>query len=325
MTERKIRKTHWIAACAAVAALYAAGAALAVTSSEHGNPIRSWTSTAGVRVPLLAAALRPKYPYSVVAGGVYSPAELDQAIRKDALVREHFAGFNVKQSHLVRLTEDHYGYISYRLNNQVFWTRRRLRLPKGEVLLTDGSHYARCRCANRISETVQLKLANVEPLEALLERPSITLDNLPEFDFAEPPELADTPVLPLQLDLLRQFDPDSLQDSSDARIKLKNPKPQTHSRLWMAALPLAAVPFLIPHHHTGSTPSNSLVPNGNGNPNTDPNPPVIPPLSPVPEPAELCAILIAIAGLMGAKTIAVLRRRARVTKGGNPLPPSLEL
>src|SRR5215467_132697 len=34
-----------------------------------------------------------------------------------------------------------------------YWTRRPMRIPNGEVLLTDGRLYARARCGNRISET----------------------------------------------------------------------------------------------------------------------------------------------------------------------------
>ncbi|MBV8451644.1 MAG: hypothetical protein JOZ29_05150, partial [Deltaproteobacteria bacterium] len=254
-------------------------------------------------------------------------------MRKDPTVRAHYAGFNVKQSRLVRLTEDHYSYVSYRLKNQIFWTRKRLKLPKGEALLTDGKKYVRCRCGNQISDSPQPVTSEVEPLETLLSRPSITLDNLEDFDFSEAPQVADIRPLPLELDLVRQFDAESLQDpGSDARIKLKNPTPQHSSRAWLAALPLGALPFLALNHKHSTPAGNSLVtpnnsnggtngntggtnppvrpPGGGGGGNPPKPPPIIPPLSPVPEPAELGVELIAIAGLVGAKIAFIRRRRA---------------
>jgi len=64
--------------------------------------------------PVLSRALHPNYPYSVVPGGVYSPAELRFAAAKDRVVREHYTGFNIKAAYLVTLTQDRLQYVSFR-------------------------------------------------------------------------------------------------------------------------------------------------------------------------------------------------------------------
>lgn len=278
-------------------------------------------------MPFVEASLRPKYPYSVIPGGVYSAAELQQAIKKDPSLASHYAGFNIKNSKIVRLAEDHYGYVSYKLKNQIFWTRHRLKLPKGEVLLSDGSQYVRCRCGNRISDKAHAKVAPVEPIEAALSLPPMTLDNLRNFDFAEAPRTTDTP-LPLVLDQLRELDTDSLQDeASEARILLKNPPPSTSGTPWLAALPLAALPFLaFDHGHSAIQPSNIVPGNPGGTGGTNPtfplepphgggnNTPVIPQIPPVssePEPIELGVELVVVAALIGTKLGLLLRRRPR--------------
>lgn len=275
------------------------------------------------QVPLVEASLRPKYPYSVIPGGVYSAAELRQAIKRDPSLRSHYAGFDVNHAKLVRLTADHYAYVSFKQKNQIFWTRRRLKLPKGEALLSDGSQYVRCRCGNRLSDKAQTVVAPAEPLETALSLPPMTMDNLRDFDFAEAPRVSDA-QLPLILDQPRQFDADSLQDDSEARILLKNPPPTMHASPWLAALPLAAVPFLAFEHGQSTVqPSsfNPTTPGGTGG-NTNPNFPIgpshgggdtpqIPPVSSEPEPIELAVELVVVSGLIATRLGARMRRRPR--------------
>jgi hypothetical protein len=103
------------------------------------------------------------------------------------LVKEHYADFNVKHARMVQLTEDKYQYASYRKKNQVYWTKKKLRMPKGEILLTDGASFARARCGNRLSEKPQTPVSNQEPpLNALL---------MPPMQLGLPMELAERPPL----------------------------------------------------------------------------------------------------------------------------------
>lgn len=307
-----------------VSLLCFAGMAVAFRYSLDRRTLQNGSTAMGARVPLIEASLHPKYPYSVIPGGVYSAAELRQAIKNDPALSEHYAGFDTKNARLVRLTEDHYGYVSYRLKNQIFWTHRRLKLPKGELLLSDGSKYVRCRCGNRISEKAQLKIAPVEPLEAILLPPPMTLDNLRDFEFGEAPRVANDQQLALLSNQLRTFDADALQDTdSDARIKLKNPPPTTQSSPWLAALPLAALPFLVfDRGHSTIHPSNFTPPDQGGDgggPNFPPEPPgggnnnpagpVLPPLSSEPEPVELSVELLVASALIATKLFLLVRRR----------------
>jgi hypothetical protein len=102
-------------------------------------------------ISALDRALRPNFPYSVIPGGVYSVAELRQRQASDSAVRDHYTDFAMDRARLVTLRDDQMAYVSYRRQGQILWTTRKLRIPKGEMLLTDGRNYARTRCGNRLS------------------------------------------------------------------------------------------------------------------------------------------------------------------------------
>ena len=87
------------------------------------------------------------------------------------MVRRHFADFVVSQFRIMRLPAPEEVYVSYRVVNDVFWTRKKIRLAKGEPLMTDGVHYARVHCGNRVSEVPQPKTSPIEPTVAELETP----------------------------------------------------------------------------------------------------------------------------------------------------------
>jgi hypothetical protein len=107
---------------------------------------------------------RPVYPYSVVPGGVEDAKELKWVAEHDPVVAAHYAGFDYDRARVVRLTLAQTVYLSYRIGNHIYWTRRRVTLHKGEKLITDGRMTARTRCANRVEETPQHQAASpVEP------------------------------------------------------------------------------------------------------------------------------------------------------------------
>jgi hypothetical protein len=111
------------------------------------------------------------YPYSVVPGGVKDADELRYAAARDYVVRRHYARFDYSHARLVRLTEAREVYLSYRIRDTVFWTRRKIRLHPGEMLLTDGKIAARARCGNQISDTAKPEVSNEEPEEDVLDQP----------------------------------------------------------------------------------------------------------------------------------------------------------
>jgi hypothetical protein len=107
---------------------------------------------------------RPVYPYSVVPGGVENAKELKWVAEHDPIVAAHYAGFDYERARVVRLALAQTVYVSYRIGNKIYWTRRRLTLHKGETLITDGRMTARTRCANRVEEAPQQEAASpVEP------------------------------------------------------------------------------------------------------------------------------------------------------------------
>jgi hypothetical protein len=111
---------------------------------------------------------RPVYPYSVVPGGVQDAKELKWVAEHDPVVAAHYAGFDYDRAQVVRVTLARTVYVSYRIGNHIYWTRRRLSLHKGEKLITDGKMTARTRCANRIEEEPQQEAAS--PAEPAPER-----------------------------------------------------------------------------------------------------------------------------------------------------------
>lgn len=111
------------------------------------------------------------YPYSVVPGGVRNLAELRKAAAQDSAVRRHYSHFDFDHAKLIRLPETRDVFLSYRIRDTVFWTRKRVRLQPGELLLTDGNITARARCGNQISDTAKPEVSNEEPDEDVLDQP----------------------------------------------------------------------------------------------------------------------------------------------------------
>ena len=110
---------------------------------------------------------RAVYPYSVIPGGVESAAELRNSVTRDPVVAKHYADFYIERARVVRLSEDRPLYVSYRLGNNVFWSKKRFMLRKGETVITDGEHMARTRCGNRLAEAPTGPVMAAEPeLEA---------------------------------------------------------------------------------------------------------------------------------------------------------------
>jgi hypothetical protein len=114
---------------------------------------------------------RTVYPYSVIAGGAETGQELRQAAAVDPVVAQHYADFDIANAHRVTLDAPKLVYVSYRIGNKVFWTKKKVTLRKGEAMLSDGRNMARARCGNRISVLPVRPLAPLEPSSSELEAP----------------------------------------------------------------------------------------------------------------------------------------------------------
>ena len=128
---------------------------------------------------------RPVYPYSVVSGGVEDARELKWVAEHDPIVAAHYAGFDYEHARVVRLVLARTAYVSYRIGNHVYWTRRRITLHKGEKVITDGKITARARCANRVEDLPQQATSSLEPPVARFEVP---------LQLVAPPLVEDHPV-----------------------------------------------------------------------------------------------------------------------------------
>lgn len=227
--------------------------------------------------------VRPLLPYSVIPGGARDTAELRSAIAHDPVVAMHYVLFDVSKTRIIRLDRDRAMYVSYRMGDHVYWTRKKLMLLKGEALLTDGEHLARTRCGNRLSDVAELPTSLREPERALLETPPRAM---PALVMATPPELQPSPI-----------------------GSLTPPPPESGGHLF--------IPPIVPIFWGSGTPETPLVPlPPPRKPRKPPGGPVLPPPAPppivgIPEPSTLALLGVGI----GALGLAVQRRRGNEQAG----------
>jgi len=128
------------------------------------------------------------YPYSVISGGVRSREELAANITSDPVVAKHYAGFAVQRARIVSSEETQFVHVSYRIRNNVYWTAKTVKIPKGETLITDGQSSARTRCGNKVSVLPQEPISQEEPPIETFEVPIIAAAEPPPLDLAKLPE-----------------------------------------------------------------------------------------------------------------------------------------
>lgn len=113
---------------------------------------RSWDSSARSKATgMNSRATHPVYPFSLVSGGVYSAHDLARALATSNSLRAHYANFDFRHVRLIRIQNDTPAFVSYRKDGQIFWTKHKLTLHAGELVLADGRYLVRARCANQIS------------------------------------------------------------------------------------------------------------------------------------------------------------------------------
>jgi hypothetical protein len=297
-----------LAVCAVVCAF---SLHIIVRSLRQTAPITRRTVAPGAIVSAAARALRPNYPYSVIPGGAYSPAELRYVNERDALVRAHYADFDVNSTRLVVLTADRYQYASFRLNDHIFWTRHRLLIPRGEVLLSDGLNYARTRCGNRLSTTAKAETTPLQPPDTLLSLPPFR----PELLTKAPIELAPAPpvgelaqqypVLPFESPRLAPY----LPPKSAAELRMPGGLPPLGGAPPVGGIAPASGPA-----SSATGPQSSLPP-----PVTETSRRPAPVPAEVPEPSSLLlfGIVLCVSGwVLGRMARANRRSGSRSKEGG---------
>ena len=126
---------------------------------------------------------RPVFRHSVVPGGVYTARDVEAAVSRDHTVAAHYSGIDPRKLRVETLAEDRVVYMSYRVGDDVFWTKQAVRLKQGETILTDGARSIRARCGNCIASAPMGPTTEDEPGE--MEFDALTED--PGFVHSRPP------------------------------------------------------------------------------------------------------------------------------------------
>jgi hypothetical protein len=240
-----------------------------------------------LKAPDPAQIPRKIYPYSVIPGGAYSGEELALARRIDRVVADHYSDFETGAVAVRTLPQDRYFYVSYRKSDRVYWTANKRRVPKGEMLLSNGKHLARTRCGNRLSEAPQLPVAaGPQPTETALNGPEVPAGiELPQAPLFAPQY--DAPAMPLVDARERFFEfPGGATGASPLEAF---PAFGLHSPM----MAVADLPFGVPGPGAATTPHGPTpggpIPGGGGGSI---------PGAPVPEPASMALVLAAVALLI---------------------------
>ena len=137
------------------------------TSAAVTKPQQSPTLL--IVAPAAQPNLAPVYRHSVIPGGVRHSSELASALAQDQYARAHFVSFNAAKAYLVHAKAPRMVHVSYRMGENIYWTKKKVRIPAGEALLTDGQSLVRARCGNRISDTAQPIVSDQEPAPEVLD------------------------------------------------------------------------------------------------------------------------------------------------------------
>jgi len=129
-------------------------------------------------------AARGVYSFSVVPGGATDELELATAAQMDPVIAKHYRDIAILRLHPTRLNAAISVYASYRLGSSINWTSHKITVPKGELILTDGSVMVRARCGNRLTFIPPLPSVPNPPLPTLAGSPTP-----PDVPPIEPPDL----------------------------------------------------------------------------------------------------------------------------------------
>jgi hypothetical protein len=121
-------------------------------------------------------------------------------MNRDPVVAKHYSNFKLDRARVIEAKTDRYFHVSYRIGDDIFWTKKRLKVAKGERLITDGANSTRTRCANVLSEVPKGKTSPDEPAAEVLDTPTLSPWDPPPFMppvvIATGPVDPDEPTLP---------------------------------------------------------------------------------------------------------------------------------
>ena len=165
--EVRVAAISVVAACAVVAAFVCAVLVLEPLKEARVAPLTAAPETVLAHdlelEPARDESPRTVYPFSVIPGGVYSAEELAAAVATDPAVSAHYGDVTPAAMHVETVDAPRAAYMSYRIGDQIYWTKRKLALHDGERVLSDGSVTVRARCGNRLSDEPLLPTSDAEP------------------------------------------------------------------------------------------------------------------------------------------------------------------
>jgi PEP-CTERM motif-containing protein len=157
-----------------------------------------------------AAPRRPTFNYSVIKGGAWDAQDLKRAVQQDPVVADHYRGVDIATMRPVTLASDRLAFVSYRVGDRVYWTKRKLRIRSGETILTNGQTEIRARCGNCISLEPLLPTADDEPDEAAFDALTDTGPMLVAWNWSQYPAAVMSGVLLGEVDADREPDGPSI-------------------------------------------------------------------------------------------------------------------
>lgn len=171
---RAPRRVTWVVACSVLGVAIGAGAGIGTLMfGDSGMPPAPGRPLAGVTVPVLEPRreVRAVYPHSVVPGGVDGADEAMAAADRDPVVAGHYRDVQLSALRPTLADAPRAVHVSYRLGDRIYWTKRKVALQPGELLLTDGLRTIRARCGNCVSDTARGPVSDQEPAPEVFDQP----------------------------------------------------------------------------------------------------------------------------------------------------------
>ena len=132
-------------------------------------------------------------------GGLRSLRDAEDSVNSDPLVAQHYRDLHLENLMLRRTAAAMDVFVSYRVQNAIYWTSHRIRIAKGELVWLDGKKMVRARCGNRIAFELPPETPTAPPLEP----PDVA------FEYGLPPSFSPGEPLPPPVESPPEPVPDS--------------------------------------------------------------------------------------------------------------------
>ena len=120
------------------------------------SPKPSPSTPTSVTLPSVPSVpTRPRYSHSLIPGGVSSIIELRETLNGDPALASWFRTFDFDHAHETTLPVGIWAYVSFRVGDKIRWTQKRIWLPAGEKVITDGTTDILMRCGNSLAAILQ--------------------------------------------------------------------------------------------------------------------------------------------------------------------------